>query len=93
MYLLIHTHGHIEVSHYAFRSFENTAEGIGMVLWNLQSEDLACCCSAINSLSETHGWVFFSMAGDTHSPSHPTFVSPVAEEFRPSVLYLSFPCI
>jgi hypothetical protein len=40
MYLLIHTHGHIEVSHYAFRSFENTAEGIGMVLWNLQSEDL-----------------------------------------------------
>ena len=41
MYLLIHTHGHIEVSHYAFRSFENTAEGIGMVLWNLQSEDLA----------------------------------------------------
>jgi hypothetical protein len=38
--LLIHTHGHIEVSHYAFRSFENTAEGIGMVLWNLQSEDL-----------------------------------------------------
>ena len=49
MYLLIHTHGHIEVSHYAFRSFENTAEGIGMVLWNLQSEDLGILSVDVDS--------------------------------------------
>jgi len=56
MYLLIHTHGHIEVSHYAFRSFENTAEGIGMVLWNLQSEDLGCHEALIEESDNEEVW-------------------------------------
>ena len=38
---LIHTHGPIEESHYAFRWLARTAKGDGLVQWNLQSEDLA----------------------------------------------------
>jgi hypothetical protein len=38
MYLLTHTHGHIEVRHDAFTWFANNAKGIRMVLWNLQSD-------------------------------------------------------
>ena len=37
---LIHTHGPIEESHYAFRWLARTAKGDGLVQWNLQSEDL-----------------------------------------------------
>ena len=77
---LIHTHGPIEESHYAFRWLARTAKGDGLVQWNLQSEDLGHS----GKVAEKH----YLQVTDEHWGAAAVFRSPtgspIAHHLEPS---------